>query len=281
MKKKILITLILIIILIIGISLTLIIKTRINKREEQQPTSSNNIVTKEHDIIDLETEEEKTEDTNEINAEEQKIKEEESITVDNQKNTNEENNSKTNDKENNSNTQISNQKTNEKTSQEEQKKNESNTENKNEKPQTETENMQTTSKEPQKVDEVVEEPKQEIIEEPVQEVKQLDLSKYDRHVKALNGGYQCFKKNEAEMKKLKDLIYAAINEFGYTNVIVIEDSSIINSRYFTANKTNVDNLVYNSEDFAIHYYAETEYTVSATGEENVFQIRSYLVVEEQ
>lgn len=281
MKKKILIPLIVIIILIVSICIILFIKIGI-KNKAQKPTSSNNIVTKEYDIIDIETEEEKTENTNETNEEEQKIKEEEvTTTVDNKKNTNEDNKNKTNDKMSNSSTQINTIKTNEKTSQEEQKKNEPQIENKNENTQTEIENTQTTSKETPKVDEVNEEPEQEKIEEPVKEEKQLDLSKYDRYVKALNGGYQCFKKSETEIKRLRDLINTTINEFGYTNVLVIEDSSIINSRYFTANKTNVENLVYNSEDFAIHYYAETEYTVSATGEEHIIQTRSYITVEEQ
>lgn len=109
----------------------------------------------------------------------------------------------------------------------------------------------------------------------IQETTQLDFSKYDRYYPALNGGYTCFKKNTEEIAKLKGLIEDAIEEFGYTNVKIVEDSSIISDRYFTANKTNVQNLVYNTEYCTIHYYAETEYTLSKDGVEKVFQLRSY------
>ena len=104
---------------------------------------------------------------------------------------------------------------------------------------------------------------------------QLDFSKYDRYYPALNGGYTCFKKNPEEIAKLRNLLEAAIQEFGYTNITLVEDSSIVSNRYFTANKTNAQNVVYNAEYFTIHYYAETEYTLSADGTEHIFQLRSY------
>lgn len=114
-------------------------------------------------------------------------------------------------------------------------------------------------------------------ETPIEEPKtvQLDFSKYDRYYSALNGGYTCFKKNSQEMTKLRGLLESAIQEFGYTNIKLVEDSSLAGGRYFTANKTNAQNAVYNAEDCAIHYYAETEYTLSKDGKESVFQIRSY------
>ena len=49
-------------------------------------------------------------------------------------------------------------------------------------------------------------------------------------------------------------------------------------RFFTANKTNVQNIVYNSDGFTLHYYAETEYTLTPDGRESIFQIRSYMSV---
>ena len=107
---------------------------------------------------------------------------------------------------------------------------------------------------------------------------QLNLAKYDRYQKALNGSYSCFKRNATEIEKLRKLINQAIKDFGYTDVQIKEDSSIINNRYFTANKTNVENLVYNSDGFKIYYYAETEYSLSADGQETVFQVRSYIKV---
>ncbi len=107
---------------------------------------------------------------------------------------------------------------------------------------------------------------------------QLNLAKYDRYEKALNGGYTCFKRNATEISKLRNLINQAIRDFGYTDVQVKEDSSIISNRYFTANKTNVENMVYDSEGFKIYYYAETEYGLTADGRETVFQVRSYIKV---
>lgn len=114
-------------------------------------------------------------------------------------------------------------------------------------------------------------------DEKLQEV-QLNLEKYDRYEKALNGGYTCFKKNATEIKKLKNLINQAIEDFGYTDVQIKEDSSIVSNRYFTANKTNVENMVYDSEGFTIYYYAETEYGLTKDGRETVFQVRSYIKV---
>ena len=127
----------------------------------------------------------------------------------------------------------------------------------------------------------IETPKQEepTPETPIEtEQVQLDFSKYDRYYPALNGGYTCFKKNPEEIAKLKSLIEDAIKEFGYENVIIIEDSSIISERYFTANKTNVQNVVYNSDYFTILYYAETEYGLTKNGNERINQIRSYTKV---
>ena len=128
-----------------------------------------------------------------------------------------------------------------------------------------------------------EEPKQEIKQETKEEVKQketkenpitINLDKYDRYEKT-TGGYKGFKRNDAEIEKLRSLINEAIQEFGYANVTLQVDSSITNTRYFTANKTNVENLVYNSEYFTICYYAETEYLISEDGTESVLQVRSY------
>lgn len=114
----------------------------------------------------------------------------------------------------------------------------------------------------------------------IPEVKKVDLSKYSRYENALNGGYKAYMKNDSEMNKLKGLIDTCIKEFGYTDVKVIPSSSIIGStQSFTANKTNVENKVYNSEDFTIYYYAETEYHITAEGTETIFQYRSYIKVQ--
>jgi len=142
----------------------------------------------------------------------------------------------------------------------------------------------TTGTPEQEIQTEIETPKQEkpTPETPVKqetpieaEQVQLDFSKYDRYSPALNGGYTCFKKNPEEIAKLRNLLEAAIQEFGYTNITLVEDSSIVSNRYFTANKTNAQNVVYNAEYFTIHYYAETEYTLSADGTEHIFQLRSY------
>lgn len=128
--------------------------------------------------------------------------------------------------------------------------------------------------------EIVEKTKEtlEIKEDKIEEQVELDFTKYDRYYAGLNGGYTCFNKNTEETQRLKQLIENAIQEFGYTNVKVVEDSSMNKDRYFTANKTNVQNAIYDSDGFTIHYYAETEYHLSVTGEEKVFQIRSYIEI---
>lgn len=114
----------------------------------------------------------------------------------------------------------------------------------------------------------------------IPEAKKVDLSKYSRYENALNGGYKAYMKNDSEMNKLKSLIDTCVKEFGYTNVKVIPNSSIVGStQSFTANKTNVGNKVYNSENFTIYYYAETEYHITAEGTESVFQYRSYIKVQ--
>lgn len=87
-------------------------------------------------------------------------------------------------------------------------------------------------------------------------------------------------KSDSEMAKLRNLIDTCINEFGYTNVKVVPSSSIVGStQSFTANKTNVENKVYNSEYFTIYYYAEAEYHITADGDETIFQYRSYIKVQ--
>lgn len=111
------------------------------------------------------------------------------------------------------------------------------------------------------------------------EPAKIDLSKYDRYENALNGGYKAYKKSDSEMNKLRELIESCIKEYGYTNVKIVQSSSIINNtQSFTANKTNVSNKVYDSEDFTIYYYAETEYHITSNGTESVFQNRSYIKV---
>lgn len=116
--------------------------------------------------------------------------------------------------------------------------------------------------------------------EPKKEIKKVDLSKYSRYENALNGGYKAYMKSDSEMNKLKGLIDNCIKEFGYTNVKVVPSSSIIGStQSFTANKTNVENKVFNSEDFTIYYYAEAEYHITAEGTESIFQNRSYIKVQ--
>lgn len=130
-------------------------------------------------------------------------------------------------------------------------------------------------------------PKQEDIKEndnvvEKEETNEIDLSKYDYYEKSLNGSYKGFIKDDAEIAKLKSLISTCIEQFGYTNAKIEEnaDSSLARSglRYFTANITNVQNAVYNSDYFTISYYAEKEYHISADGKETFFQIRSYIKV---
>lgn len=118
------------------------------------------------------------------------------------------------------------------------------------------------------------------VEEQKEETKKIDLSKYDYYENSLNGSYKGFIRDDAEMSKLKSLIDTSINEFGYTNVKILQDSSLSKSglRSFTANKTNVENLVYDSDGFTICYYAVKEYHISRDGTENFFQTRSYIKV---
>lgn len=115
-----------------------------------------------------------------------------------------------------------------------------------------------------------------------EETTKIDLSKYDYYEESLNGSYKAFIKDTEEIAKLKSLINTCIEQFGYTNAKIEEnaDSSLARSglRYFTANITNVQNAVYNSDYFTISYYAEKEYHISADGKETFFQIRSYIKV---
>ena len=106
---------------------------------------------------------------------------------------------------------------------------------------------------------------------------QINLDKYDRYDK-LSNGYRGFSRNATEITKLRTLINQAIDDFGYTDVQIKEDKSIISDRYFTANKVNVENAVYNSDGFTIYYYAESEYHVDPNGTESLFQVRSYIKV---
>lgn len=117
------------------------------------------------------------------------------------------------------------------------------------------------------------------VEEPKKETVKIDLSKYDRYEKALNGGYKAYKKDSNEMTKLKGLIDTCIKELGYKNVKLVPYNSKPNAQYFTANKTNVENKVYNSDGFTIYYYAEAEYHITAEGKESIFQYRSYIKVQ--
>ena len=111
--------------------------------------------------------------------------------------------------------------------------------------------------------------------------KKIDLSKYFYYEKAKDGTYRAFIIDKTEINNLKGLIDNAINKFGYKNINVIEDSSLFNDKtidYFTANKTNVQNAVYESEGFNIYYYAVKEYFISSNGTESYFQTRSYIKV---
>ena len=127
---------------------------------------------------------------------------------------------------------------------------------------------------------VVEQEVQKIIQESKVETKKIDLSKYDYYEESQNGSYKGFIKDNQEMNKLKSLIDTCIGEFGYKNVKVMQDSSLPRSglRSFTANKTNVENAVYDSEGFTICYYAVKEYHIAADGTETLFQTISYIKV---
>ena len=150
---------------------------------------------------------------------------------------------------------------------------ENNNSNKNNSNNQQTTNQVTNSK--------IETPKQEEKQPEITKTEpaKIDLSKYDRYENALNGGYKAYKKSDSEMNKLRELIESCIKEYGYTNVKIVQSSSIINNtQSFTANKTNVSNKVYDSEDFTIYYYAETEYHITSNGTESIFQNRSYIKV---
>ena len=110
--------------------------------------------------------------------------------------------------------------------------------------------------------------------------KTVDLSKYAYYEKASDGSYKAFLVDKSEINKLKGLIDNAINSFGYKNIRVVEDSSLSRdgTMYFTANTTNVENAVYDSEGFNIYYYAVKEYWISPNGTEKYFQTRSYVKV---
>ena len=256
MKRKILIISILTVILIIIISVIVYIQVQnktkevatldnnISTEEETEETKDENLATNEEVI-------ENTEDNNEEITNENEVIETKEETTQVAQETKEESNTKVTNKNTNEKTNVETPKTN----------NQSSTSSGNNKPQ-----------EPTK-----EETKQE---EPVEEVKKVDLSKYSRYESALNGGYKAYMKSDSEMTKLRNLIDTCIKEFGYTNVKVVPSSSIVGStQSFTANKTNVENKVYNSEYFTIYYYAEAEYHITANGDETIFQYRSYIKVQ--
>ena len=256
MKRKILIISILTVILIIIISVIVYIQVQnktkevatldnnISTEEETEETKDENLVTNEEVL-------ENTEDNNEEITNENEVIETKEETTQVAQGTKEE-----------SNTKVTNKNTNEKTNEETPK----------------TNNQSSTSSGNNKPQETIsEEPKQE---EPVEEIKKVDLSKYSRYESALNGGYKAYMKSDSEMSKLRNLIDTCIKEFGYTNVKVVPSSSIVGStQSFTANKTNVENKVYNSEYFTIYYYAEAEYHITANGDETIFQYRSYIKVQ--
>ena len=113
-----------------------------------------------------------------------------------------------------------------------------------------------------------------------EEKKKIDLSKYDYYEESLNGTYKAFIKDTADMSVLKSLINECITEFGYTGVKVLQDESLQRSgvAYFTTNKYNVENLVYDTEGFTIYYYSVKEYHISTDGTATYFQTRSYIKV---
>ena len=249
MKRKILIISILTVILIIIISV--IVYIQVQNKTKEVATLDNNISTeeeteetKDENLVTNEEVLENTEDNNEEITNENEVIETKEETTQVAQGTKEERN--TNEK-----TNVETPKTN----------NQSSTSSGNNKPQ----------------ETISEEPKQE---EPVEEIKKVDLSKYSRYESALNGGYKAYMKSDSEMSKLRNLIDTCIKEFGYTNVKVVPSSSIVGStQSFTANKTNVENKVYNSEYFTIYYYAEAEYHITANGDETIFQYRSYIKVQ--
>lgn len=255
MKRKILIISILTIILIIIISV--IIYIQVQNKTKEVATLDNNISTeekteetKDENLVTNEEIIENTKDNNEEITNENEVIETKEETTQVAQETKEQSNTKVTNKNTNDNKEVETPKTN----------NQSNT---------------SGNKQPQEP--TKEETKQE---EPVEEVKKVDLSKYSRYESALNGGYKAYMKSDSEMTKLRNLIDTCIKKFGYTNVKVVPSSSIVGStQSFTANKTNVENKVYNSEYFTIYYYAEAEYHITANGDETIFQYRSYIKVQ--
>lgn len=262
MKKKILIISTIILVIIIGL-IGLFVFYKVQQKEKTVEVSK---------INDTEITKEKiVEETKDENASNNELVQ----------NTNEEVKEKTEEKQESQETkkqkatnEKNNQETKEKVNTETQKIKENNNSNKNNSNSQQTTNQVTNSK--------IETPKQEEKQPEITKTEpaKIDLSKYDRYENALNGGYKAYKKSDSEMNKLKGLIDTCIKEFGYTNVKVIPSSSIVGStQSFTANKTNVENKVFNSEDFTIYYYAEAEYHITAEGTETIFQYRSYIKVQ--
>ena len=140
-------------------------------------------------------------------------------------------------------------------------------------------NDKTESK-PQTVEKTEDKSVIEKNENAQEEQKKIDLSKYDYYEESLNGTYKAFIKDTADMSVLKSLINECITEFGYTDVKVLQDESLPRSgvAYFTTNKYNVENLVYDTEGFTIYYYSVKEYHISTDGTATYFQTRSYIKV---
>lgn len=258
MKKKILlISSIILGVVIIGITIFSIknSNTKINesKLESKSTSTSQESIIGQNDInivstnVEAETEDKENESTNENEIKDTDEKE------DIKQETKEENNQNTEDKK----TENTNEKTTSKVTKET-----SGTVVKSVEP---TPTAPTQSEEPaQQPQQVVEPEPQKPVEEPKVETKKIDLSKYDYYEESINGSYKGFVRDDAEMSKLKSLIDTCISEFGYTNVKIVQDSSLARSglRSFTANKTNVENAVYDSDGFTICYYAVKEYHIS-------------------
>lgn len=264
MKKKILlISSIILGVVIIGVTILIIknSKTKINESKLESTSTSQESIIGQNDINIVSTNVEAQTEENEIKDTEEKedIKQE----------TKEENKQETEDK------KIEN--TNEKTTSKVTKDTSG----------TVAKNVETTPTVPTQNEEPAPQPQQVVepeppksVEEPKVETKKIDLSKYDYYEESINGSYKGFVRDDAEMSKLKSLIDTCISEFGYTNVKVVQDSSLARSglRSFTANKTNVENAVYDSDGFTICYYAVKEYHISNDGTESLFQTRSYIKV---
>lgn len=261
MKKKILlISSIILGVVIIGVTIFIIKNSNTKSNEsnlESTSTKQESMIVQDINadtIVEAQTEENEIKDTEEENIEETK-EENKQETEDNKiQNTNEKNTSKvTKEKSGTVETKVENAAT----------------------------TVPTQNEEPAPAPQTVQEPEPpKPVEEPKVETKKIDLSKYDYYEESINGSYKGFIKDTAEMSKLKSLIDNAISEFGYTNVKVVQDSSLAQSglRSFTANKTNVENAVYDSDGFTICYYAVKEYHISSDGTESLFQSRSYIKV---